>query len=56
MSKDEKNRLRVKIDILIEWPKGLFRLIGAVIKSLADVIADLVEQVIIWFRNLGIWL
>jgi hypothetical protein len=56
MSKDEKNRFRFKIDILVEWPKGLFRLVNAVIKSLADVIADLAEQIIIWIRNPGKWL
>lgn len=56
MNKDEKNRFRFKIDILVEWPKGLLRLVIAVIKSLADVITDLVEQTIIWIRNPGGWL
>ena len=56
MSKDEKNSFRFKIDILVEWPKGLFRLVIAVIKILADVIADLVEQAIVWIRNPWRWL
>jgi hypothetical protein len=56
MNKDEKNSFRFKVDILVEWPKGLFRLIGTVIKSLADAITDLVEEVVIWMKIPGRWL
>lgn len=56
MNKNNANRFRFRIEILIEWPKGLFRAIGGALKRFAIAIAELAEQLVFWFRNPWRWL
>jgi len=49
MAKDKMNKIRVQF--IIEWPKGLLRIFGTPLKRLLSTLADLIDQVILWFKT-----
>ena len=54
MAKDRVNRIRVQF--IIEWPKGLLRVFGAPLKKLLSTLADLICQVMLWLKGSWPWL
>jgi hypothetical protein len=49
MAKDKMNRIRVQL--IIDWPKDLFKTFGAPLKRLINTLADLINQIYLWFRT-----
>jgi hypothetical protein len=54
MAKDKTNRIRVQV--IVEWPKGLLRAFGIPLKNLISILADLFHQIYLWLRGPWPWL
>lgn len=54
MAKDKVNRIRVQL--IVDWPKDLFKAFGIPFKRLISALTDLINQIYLWLKGPWPWL